>query len=317
LLCVALASGTVRATPAPEAWPARPVRLIVAQAPGGPPDLIARKLAEPLGRALRVPLVVENHPGASGVIGVRAAAHAAPDGYTLLVGTLSTQVLVPLADAQAGYDPLRDFVPVANLFRSVKVLWVHGGLPVRTLADWIAAARRSPDRFNFASGGVGSSNHVDMALFQSASGIELVHVPYNGPAAAIASVAGGDTQAMIASVGTGLALARAGRIRPLAVFAAERAPQFPEVPTAAELGYGKVDLSAWIGVLAPAGTPAPAVARLNAEIAAILRHPDTADWARRQGLEVIGGAPEAFAATQEADLRRWGDALGRLGHGRH
>lgn len=293
-------------------WPAHTVRVIVAQAPGGPPDLIARFVAEPLGRALGVPVVVENRPGASGIIGVNVAAQAAPDGHTLLIGTLSTHALVPHASANVPYDALRDFAPVANLFRSIKVLWVHPDLPVRNIDDWIRHVRARPGALNFASGGIGSSNHVDMELVQSVAGLDMVHVPYNGPAAAIAAVASGEAQAMVVSVGTGLGLAQNGKIRPLAVFSDRRSSRLPSVPTAREQGFTQADLSAWIGLFAPDGTPEAVVRRVNEEVAGILRSPEALAWAERQGMEIVGGSPASFAATAAADYQRWGEVIRRL-----
>jgi tripartite-type tricarboxylate transporter receptor subunit TctC len=307
-------SGAGMAHAADARWPARPLHIIVAQSPGGPPDLIARFIAEPLERALGVPVVVENRPGAAGIVGITAAAQAAPDGHTLVIGTLSTHVLVPQTSRHATFDPLRDFVPVINLFRSVKVLWVQPSLPVHSLPEWAAYVAARPGALNFASGGVGSSNHIDMAVVNAAFGLDAVHVPYNGPSAGIAALASGDAQAMIVSVGTGLPLAKAGRVRPIAVFSERRAPQLPDVPTAAEQGngQGRIDLSAWIGLFAPAGTPAPVIERLNATLAAVLQAPDTTAWSAAQGLEIIGGAPAAFGATLAADHRRWGGIVRRL-----
>jgi tripartite-type tricarboxylate transporter receptor subunit TctC len=210
------------------------------------------------------------------------------------------------------FDALRDFVPVANLFRSIKVLWINAAQPATTATAWITYVKARPGALNFASGGVGSSNHIDMEMLKSAAGLDLVHVPYNGPAAAIAAVASGDAQAMIVSVTTGLPLAQGGRIRPLVVFSDTRAPQLQDVPTAREAGLAVVDLSSWIGVLAPAGTPDAIVARLNAELNRILRSPDAASWAARHGLEIIGGTPSAFAATMAADYQRGGDMIRRL-----
>jgi tripartite-type tricarboxylate transporter receptor subunit TctC len=297
---------------AESAWPERPLRIIVAQAVGGPPDLIARFVAEPLGRALGVPVVVENRAGASGIIGVSAAAQAAPDGYTFLIGTLSTHALVPQAGAKVPYDALRDFAPVGNLFRSIKVLWVPAALPVNDINQWMRYVRARPGALNFASGGVGSSNHIDMAIVMSASGLDMVHVPYSGPSAAINAVASGDAQAMIVSVGTGLPLAQSGRIRALAVFSTRRSPQLPDVPTAGEQGFAEFSLSAWIGLLAPAGTPQAVVASVNAELNAILRSKVAIAWADLHGLEIIGGSPTAFGVTMATDYQRWGDIIRRL-----
>jgi tripartite-type tricarboxylate transporter receptor subunit TctC len=293
-------------------WPERAVHIIVAQAPSGPPDLIARFIAGPLGRALAIPVVVDNRPGAAGIIGVTAAAQAAPDGYTLLIGTLSTYALVPHASATVPFDVLRDFAAVANLFRSIKVLWINPALPPTTTEAWIAYVKARPGALNFASGGIGSSNHIDMELLKSTAGLDIVHVPCNGPTAAIAAVGSGDAQAMIVSVGTGLPLAQGGRIRPLVVFSERRALQFPNVPTARELGLAVDNLDSWIGLLAPAGTPEAIVVRVNAELNKILRLPDAAAWAERQGMEIVGGTPASFAATMAADYQRAGEMIRRL-----
>jgi tripartite-type tricarboxylate transporter receptor subunit TctC len=297
---------------ADDPWPARAIRIVVAQAPGGPPDLIARFVAEPLGRALGVPVVVENRAGASGIVGVNAVTQAPPDGYTLLIGTLSTHALVPNANVGVTYDPVRDFVPIANLFRSIKVLWVSASLPVRTAGEWIAYAKERPGALNYASGGVGSSNHIDMELLNAAAGIDVLHVPYNGPSAAIAAVASGDAHAMVVSIGTGLPLAQGGRVRPLVLFGDRRSALLSEVPIAADQGLSHIDLNAWIGLLAPAGTPESVVARVNAEAVRILQTPAAVAWANRHGLEIVGGSPAQFAATLAADYRRWGDVIRRL-----
>ncbi|MEP7207325.1 MAG: tripartite tricarboxylate transporter substrate binding protein [Casimicrobiaceae bacterium] len=294
-------------------WPSRPIRIVVAQASGGPPDLIARFIAEPLGRALSTPVVVDNRPGASGIIGAEAVARAAPDGYTLLIATLSTHALVPNVTASVAYDPVRDFAPVANLFRSIKVVWVTAGLPVATLTEFINYAATRPGQLNFASGGVGSSNHVDAALFNAAVERELVHVPYNGPSAAIAAVASGEVDMMIVSITTGIALAQARRIRPLAVLSAERSPLLPEVPTSRQSGLTLPDTAAWIGLVAPAGTPREIVDRLNAEVVRVLQTPEALAWAQGHGLEIVGGSPAAFGRTLAADYLRWGNLLRDLG----
>lgn len=293
-------------------WPSRPIRLVVAQAMGGPPDLIARFVAERLGPALGTSVVVENRPGASGIIGVDAVAHAAPDGYTMLIGTLSTHALVPHSSQHGTYDALRDFTPIVNLFRSIKVLWINAALPAKTLSEWTAYARARAGLLNYASGGVGSSNHIDMELWQGLAHLQMVHIPYNGPNAAITAVARGDAHAMIVSIGTGLGLARSGQIRPLVVFNDQRSALLPDVPSATELGLTGIDLAAWIGLLAPAGLEDSIATRVNAEIVRIFRSPEAVAWANRQGLQIIADAPDEFARTMARDYRRWGEVFARM-----
>jgi tripartite-type tricarboxylate transporter receptor subunit TctC len=312
VLAAAAMLATACARGADVAWPSRPIRIVVAQAPGGPPDRIGRFVAERLTQVLGAAVVVENRAGASGIVGVEHVARSAPDGHTLLVATMSTHVLVPLVSAHVPYDPVGDFAPVANLFRTVKALWVHAALPPRTLREFVDYAAARPGALNYATGGVGSSNHVDAAWFVQAAGLDLVHVPYNGPAAGIAAVAGGDAQMMVVSITTGLPLAQGGRVRPLAVFGDRRAALLPGVPTAAEQGMGAVDLAAWIGLMAPAGTPLDVVERLNAAITRILREPETVEWADRQGMEIAAGSRADFARTLERDRQRWGEFLGRM-----
>ena len=239
MLAAAVAAFAAGAHGTDAAWPSHPIRIVVAQAPGGPPDLIGRFVAERLARALGSPVVVDNRPGASGIIGVEQVARSAPDGHTLLIATMSTHVLVPLVSAKVPYDPVGDFVPVSNLFRTIKALWVNAALPPRTLREFVDYAAARPGQLNYATGGVGSSNHVDAAWFVQAAGLDLVHVPYNGPAAGIAAVAGGDAQMMVVSITTGLPLAQGGRVRPLAVFGDRRAALLPGVPDGRRAGHGR------------------------------------------------------------------------------
>jgi len=308
---LAVAASSVHAGEAP--WPTQTIRIVVAQAPGGPPDLVARFVAEPLRQGLATPVVIENRAGAGGIVGVDSVARAPADGYTLLLATLSTHALVPHANANARYDPVRDFKPVANLFRSIKALWVPSALPVSSLREFVRYASARPGALNFATGGVGSSNHIDASLFASAAKLELVHVPYNGPSAAISAVASGDAQMMIVSVTTGLPLAQAGKVRALAVFDEARSPLMPNVPTAAEQGFDHLNLDAWMGLVAPAGTPASVVQKIHAELDAMLQSPQTIRWARDQGLEIARGSSAAFGHTIEADYERWGEVIRRIG----
>ena len=310
--CAAGAATAQAPTPAAD-WPGRPIRIVVSQAPGGAADRIVRYVADALAATLGATVVVENRPGASGIIGAEAVMRASPDGTTLLLATLSTHALVPAVTPNVPYDPVRSFAPVANLYGTVKALWVNAALPVNSLAELEAYAAARPGQLNYASGGVGSSNHVDMELYRRAAGLDLVHVPYNGPAAAIAGVAAGDAQLMIVSITGGAGVAQSGRVRPIAVFAQARSPLFPDVPTGGEQGARAVDLTAWAGIVAPAGTPGAIVARLNEALVRALRAPRALAWAAAEGLEPILGTSEAFAATIEHDQKRWRDAIGQLG----
>jgi tripartite-type tricarboxylate transporter receptor subunit TctC len=296
-------------------WPLRPIRLVVSQAPGGAADRIARFVGDALAASLGggASVVVENRPGASGIIGAESVMRAPPDGHTLLLATLSTHALVPAVTPNLPYDPVRSFAPVANLYGTIKALWVNAALPVRSLAEIKAYAAARPGLLNYASGGIGSSNHVDMEIYRTAAGLELVHVPYNGPAAAIAGVAANDAQLMIVSVTGGAGVAQSGRVRPIAIFARERSPLFPDVATAAEQGEGTIDLTAWVGIVAPAGTPAPIVARLNDAFNRALRSPRALAWAQNEGLETVVGTTEAFAATIADSQGHWAETIRRLG----
>ena len=221
-----------------------------------------RARAESL-HATALAVVVENRPGASGIIGVNAAAQAAPDGYTLLIGTLSTHALVPHASANVPYDALRDFAPVANLFRSIKVLWVHPDLPVRNIEDWIRHVRARPGALNFASGGIGSSNHVDMELVKSVAGLDMVHVPSSTNA--MLDLIAGRVQVFFANIAVALPQARDGKVRALAVTSQGRASAAPELPSVSESGLTGFESISWFGLLAPAGTPPAILQRLEAE----------------------------------------------------
>lgn len=188
----------------------------------------------------------------------------------------------------------------------------NAALPVASASEWIAHASAHPGALNFASGGVGSSNHVDMALFNAANRLHVEHIPYNGPSAGITAVAAGDAHVMIVSIGTGLPLAQGGRIRPLVIFADRPSPLLRGVPIAADQGLAQIDISAWIGLLAPAGTPQPVIERINSELTTILQSREALAWASAQGLEIIGGTPDAFAATLVADDHRWAETMRRL-----
>ena len=296
-----------------EPYPARPIRLIVPQSPGGTVDLTARLFAERLRSALNATIVVENRPGASGAIGSDFVAHAAPDGYTLLAASTNTHTMLPHVQASVPYDALRDFAPIANLVYTTSIVAVTRSLPVYTLSELIAYARAYPGKLNYASTGVGSSNHIDTELFKSLVHIDLVHIPYRGPTQAVEALASGEVQVELLAIGNSLGLVEAGLVRPLAVLSDQRSSLLPDVPTAAEAGLRELKVRFWVGLVAPAGTPSEVISVLNEALQRSLETRDVREWIASRGLEPAGGSPSEFAKEIRADYTRWGDVIKRIG----
>ena len=293
-------------------YPGKTIRILVPTAPGGAGDILARYMGERLGVALRVPVVVENRPGAGGLIGTEAAARAPADGYTILFGATPTHVLAPLV-MHATFDPVRDFVAVFNAAYTTSVLVVNDRVPARTADELVAYAKARPGVLNYASSGVGSANHIDTEVFMAVAGLELVHVPYRGTADGYRALAADEVQVMFGAVTSALPAITAGKARPLAVLTSVRSPILPQVPTLAEAGLRDVDVRKWQGFLVPAGTPPQIVALLNATFERIVREPEVRDWIERQGFEVAGGSAESFARYLARDEHKWRVILGRLG----
>ena len=296
-----------------EPWPLRPIRIIVPQAAGGTADMLARAIADRLDAALGTPVVVDNRVGANGLIGTDAAKRAAPDGYTLLLASTATHAMAPHVTSHGVFDPVKDFVPVINLAWQTKVALASDAVPATTLAAFVAYAREHPGKLNYASTGVGSSSHLDAELLSAATGMRLVHIPYRSSGQTIAALVANEVQLLLASVTAAHGAIVAGQVRALAVFAQRRSPLLPAVPTIAEAGLPSLDLRTWLGIVAPADTPAAIVEALNATIARLLDDAAMRQWLESQGLEPIGGTPGAFAATIRADVARWGEAAQRVG----
>ena len=299
-LCAVFAAAA-RADP----YPSRPIHIGGPTAPGGAGDLRARELAERLGAALGDSIIVENRPGGSGVIGNDAVAHAPPDGYTLLLATSATQMIAAQLIPKLPYDPVRDFVPIINVAYATSVIVVNTTLPVRTLGEFVAYARQRPEKLNYASSGVGSANHLDTEVFAALAGIRLTHIPYKGTADGYRALLADEVQLMFGAVTSAQPYVRAGKLRALAVLTERRSPLLPEVPTIAEAGLRSVDVRKRLGLLAPAGTPPEIVARLNQTMDAILHQPSTRAWMEREGFEIAGGSPQAFARIMQADEFKW------------
>lgn len=287
-----------------QSYPSRPLRMIVPYPVGGASDTTARIVAAKLSERLGQPVVVDNRPGAAGAIGAEMAAKAAPDGYTILLGSASEIVQLP-AVKPVPFDPVRDFMPVALVSDIALVLVAHPSVGVSNVQELIALAKAKPGRINYGSAGVGATSHLAMAMFNSMTQTNMVHVPYKGSAPATADLVAGHLQVGTPTLPAALPYEKSGQIKVLAVTSAKRWPTMPNVPTLAESGLPDYECILWTGLMAPAGTPADIVSLLYRETAAALKQPDMQEALRRQGGEVNAGGPEQFAAVIKTDLERW------------
>jgi tripartite-type tricarboxylate transporter receptor subunit TctC len=289
-------------------YPARPIHLIVPAAPGGPTDLPARLVAQILPD-LGQPAVVENRPGGGGVIGARSVATATADGYTLLVGNTSVLAVIPAVSASAGYDPAKNFAPVVKLSESYQILVVPAASPFRSVADLVAFAKQHPGKLNVAHTGEGGLPHLTVKLLEARAGIELVGVPYKSGGESVTAVLGGQVDLTLEGITILLPLIRDGKLRALAVTSRERTPLAPDLPTMIEAGVPDYEVTTFNGVVAPAGTPAAIVARLNAAINAGLQTPDMQAHLQKLGAISRPSTPVAFGAFIAAEHAKW-SALG-------
>jgi tripartite-type tricarboxylate transporter receptor subunit TctC len=278
--------------------------MIVAFAPGGIADFAARSISQRLAENLGVPVVVENRPGAGGVIGADLVAKAAPDGYTVLVTSIS-HTINPSVTKNLPFDTQRDFAPVMLIADAPNILVVHPSVPAASLQELIELARRRPGQLNYASSGVGTSTHLCGELLKAMTAIDLVHVPYKGGGPAVAELLGGQVQLMFATLPTVLEHIRAGKLRALGVTGGQRFAGAPEFPTIAQAGLPGYEVSGWSGLFAPAGTPRAAIDRLAAETARILREPALKERFLAQGAEPAVKLPDEFAAFVDSEMRKW------------
>jgi tripartite-type tricarboxylate transporter receptor subunit TctC len=288
-----------------QAYPNHVIRLVVPFPAGGTTDILARAAAQKLTESLGQPVAVDNRPGAAGNIGADVVAKSAPDGYTLLMGTVGTHAINPSLYAKMPYDHVKDFVPVVLVAGVPNVLVVNPSVPVYSVADLIKLAKSKPGAINFASSGSGTSIHLSGELFKTIAGVDMTHVPYKGSAPALTDLVGGQVQLMFDNLPSSLALIKSGKLRAIAVTSLQRAPVLPDVPTIAESGLPGFEASSWFGVLAPAGTPAPVVARLNADVNKWLQSPEAREQLLAQGAVAAGGTPEQFAAHIRAETEKW------------
>jgi tripartite-type tricarboxylate transporter receptor subunit TctC len=295
-----------------QAWPNKPIRLVVNFPPGGAADQIARSVGVPLGEALGQPIVIENRPGANGNIGAEAVAKSPADGYTLLMSSGGAFSVNPHLYTKLPFDPLKDLVPVAAAARILVFLVVRPDLPAKSVDEFVALARANPGKLSYGSPGSGSSPHIAGEMLKRAAKIDIVHVPYKGAAPALTDLLGGQLDFMF-DPGIGLPQVRAGKLRLLAVGSPKRSPLFPDTPTLAEAGMVGFDADSWFGFYAPAGVPADILARLNREINRALQTPAVRDRITALGAEAVALSAEEFAALQRADRERFGVVVREAG----
>jgi len=298
-LAFALAAGSALAQ-----YPNRPIKLIVPFPPAGATDIVGRIVAQKLGERLGQSVVVENKPGAGGSIGSDIVAKSAPDGHTLLMATSSTHSIGPSLQ-KLPYDPIRDFAAITHVANVPNVLVLSPALPAKDVKEFVALAKSRPGQLNFASSGVGTIVHLNGELFKMIAGIDLLHVPYKGTALAIPDVANGNIAMLFDSLASVMPHVRSNKVRPIAVNAPARSQLLPEVPTFAEIGMTDYDTYTWFGMFAPAGTPAAALARVQADVVASLAAPDLRERFAQVGAEPVGSTPQQFTERMLADTAKW------------
>ncbi|SHJ20735.1 Tripartite-type tricarboxylate transporter, receptor component TctC [Roseomonas rosea] len=293
-------------------YPDRPIRLIVATAAGGASDIVARTVGQKLSEMWGQPVVVDPRPGANGNVAALLAAQAPPDGYTLMMGTIGVMAVNRAVYRDIGYDPARDFEPVARLVSFSNLLVVHPSIPVNTLQEFVAYARARPG-VTYGSPGSGGSLHLAMVVLSQMAGIQTEHVPYRGAALALNDLIAGNIASAFSDPLVTLPQVEAGRVRALAVSGRSRLPGAPTVPTVAEAGFPGYEVAGWLGIVAPRGTPAPLVNRLNAAFNTIVRQPDTAARLAGQGAEVVTGTPAEFGTFIRSEIDRWAKVAAETG----
>ena len=288
-----------------QAWPAKPIRLVVGFAPGGAADTVARALGEPLGRALGQPIVIENRAGAGSSIAAENVAKSPPDGYSLLIASPASISVNPALNASLGYKPA-DLLPITKVSSSPLVIVVNPATGIGSVRELIASAKKEPGKLNYATSGVGSAPHFGAASFSQVAGIEMVHVPFKGGSPAVVSVVAGDTQLSFATPPSVLPMVKAGRLRALAVTNRERSPLMPEIPGMAEAGLPDFSIAFWYGIFVPAGTPPDIVKKLYDAITTAAQRPEVKATLAREGTEVaLSKSPEEFAAFLVEDAKFW------------
>jgi tripartite-type tricarboxylate transporter receptor subunit TctC len=287
------------------AWPTKPITVIVPFPAGGTTDIVARLAGQALSQELGQQVVVENKPGAGGNIGAQQVARSAPDGYTLVMGTVGTHAINPALYKKMPYDHLKDFAPISRVANVPNILVANPSQPYKTVQELIAYAKANPDKVSFASSGNGTSIHLAGELFKTLTGVQMQHVPYKGSAPALADLMGGQTSIMFDNLPSAIGFVRAGKLRPIAVTTAKRSPELPEVPTVAESGVPGFDASSWFGLLAPAGTPPAVIKRIDDALLKAMATTDLKKKIEAQGGEPSAETPAQFAAFIQSETAKW------------
>jgi tripartite-type tricarboxylate transporter receptor subunit TctC len=308
LAALALASGQSLAQ-----YPVKPVRIIVPYPPGGTTDILARLVATRLTDKLGQTFIVENRPGAAGAIGSQAVAKAAPDGYTLVMGTISSHGINAALYKALPYDPVKDFAPVTNVASTPNVIAVNPDLPVKTLGELLKLAKEKPGKLNFGSTSQGGSPHMSAELLKMMTGTDLVHVPYKGAGPMLADLIGGQVQIGFDNLPSSMSHIRSGKVRAIAVTTPARWPGAPEIPTVAESGVAGYEVSGWFGLLAPAGTPKAVVDALYTALSEILKQPDVQKQMLELGAAPIGNTPDAFGRQIAGEVEKWKKVVAATG----
>jgi tripartite-type tricarboxylate transporter receptor subunit TctC len=305
LLC-ALLSFTAHA----QSWPSKSIRIIASVPPGSLQDAIARSVGQHLSQAYGQPVVIENRPGANTIIAAQAAAQSAPDGYTFLIGTDSTNSINPLAYSKLPYDPDRDFAPVSLIAQAVEVMFVNADVPAKTVAEFIDLAKAAPGKINYGSFGIGSNAHLAGVKLEQVTGARMVHVPYKGGADAIPALQTNTVQLLVTAIGVGMPSLKAGKVKVLAVPGSQRHRLLPDVPTFAEAGFPQFDFKAWWGLVAPAGTPQEIINRVSGDIAKYVKSAAFSEkFSTTYALDPVGSSPTEFAAFLKADRERYAQII--------
>ena len=287
-----------------QSYPAKPIRILIGFSPGGGADVVARSLSPQLVETLGQQIVIENRPGANGIIAAELAAKAPPDGYTLLVAP-GNYAFAPAMNAKLPFDMATAFAPVSQLAETPLLVVVHPSLPVKNMQQLIALAKSYPKKLSYASGGIGGSGHLAVELFSTMTQVQAVHVPYKGTGAAITDLIGGQVPLCFCTLPSVFPHVKSGRLRALAVTTARRTASAPDIPTVAEAGVPGYEMSQWYGLLAPAGTPTPIIERLNSEVGKALKHPELRSRLQSEGAEAVGSSPQEFGAFFKAEIVKW------------